>query len=170
MTLARKARAFWPLLIIAFAVDCTSKRAVVESLETPGASHEVLGDLLRFTLVYNQGAAMGLLGPWSKELLGLVSLAAVVVCFRWYRKAPPDATILGAATALVIAGALGNGWQRLLVSRGVVDFIDIGIGTSRFWVFNIADVALHVGAALLVVVLLRESRRRAEAEAPPGVA
>lgn len=165
MTLARKARAFWPLLIIAFAADCTSKHAVVESLETPGTSLEILGDLVRFTLVYNQGAAMGLLGPWAKEFLGLLSLVAVVIFFRWYWKAPPDATVLGAATALVIAGALGNGWQRLLASPGVVDFIDVGIGTSRFWVFNIADVSLHLGAALLVVVLVRESRQGATSDA-----
>lgn len=161
MTLARKTRVFWPLLLVVLLSDCTTKRVAVASLESPGASQEVLGETVRFTLVYNEGAAMGLLGPWAKEFLGVFSLLAAAFFFTWYRKAPPEATALGAATALVIAGALGNGWQRLLAPRGVVDFIDVGFGAHRFWVFNVADVAVNLGAILLFLVLMRETPMRA---------
>jgi signal peptidase II len=161
MTLARKTRVFWPLLLVVLLSDCTTKRVAVASLESPGASQQVLGETVRFTLVYNEGAAMGLLGPWAKELLGVFSLVAAAFFFAWYHKAPPEATALGAATALVMAGALGNGWQRLLAPGGVVDFIDVGIGAHRFWVFNVADVAVNLGAILLLLVLMRETRMQA---------
>jgi signal peptidase II len=163
MPIPRKARVFWPLLMVVFLADCSSKAAAVESLETVGTSHEVLGDLLRFTLVYNTGAAMGLLGSWAKELLGVVGIGATLLFFGWYRRAPSGAMSLAAALALVTAGALGNAWQRLLAPRGVVDFIDIGHGATRFWVFNVADIAVHVGAVMLLVVLWHAERRQVEA-------
>jgi signal peptidase II len=70
---------------------------------------------------------------------------------------------VAAATAFLIAGALGNAWQRLLAPNGVVDFIDVGFGDTRFWVFNIADVAVYVGAGLL---LLAASRTPTSARRP----
>ena len=160
MTINAKARIFWPLLLVVLLADCGTKYVAEEMLQLPGTSHDVIGDFLRFTLVYNTGAAMGLLGSWAKELLGAVGIVATVMFFGWYRRAAASATALAAALALVIAGALGNAWQRLLVSRGVVDFIDVGYGSTRFWVFNVADIAVHVGAVLLFVVLWREERRK----------
>lgn len=160
MTIPRKARIFWPLLLVVLLADCGTKYAAEEALQFPGTSHDVLGDLLRFTLVYNTGAAMGLLGSWAKELLGAVGIVATIMFFGWYRRATAGSTALAAALALVIAGALGNAWQRLFVSRGVVDFIDVGYGGTRFWVFNVADIAVHVGAVLLFAVLWREERRK----------
>jgi signal peptidase II len=159
MTIPRKARIFWPLLLIVFLADCSTKEIAEEALRHPGASQDIVGDLLRFTLVYNTGAAMGLLGPWAKELLGAVGIAATIMFFGWYRRAAASATALSAALALVMAGALGNAWQRLFVPRGVVDFIDVGLGSTRFWVFNVADIAVHVGAVLLFFVLWREDRK-----------
>lgn len=159
MALARKTRVFWPLFLVIVLSDCTTKYAAVASLEVEGSSREVIGEAVRFTLVYNEGAAMGLLGPWAKELLGAFSIVAAVMFFVWYRKAPSGATALAAATALVMAGAVGNGWQRLLSSQGVVDFVDVGVGTHRFWVFNVADVAVNVGAILLFIVLFHPNAR-----------
>lgn len=159
MPIPRKARVFWPLLLVVLLADCTTKYAAEEALQLPGASEEVVGDLLRFTLVYNTGAAMGLLGPWAKELLGAVGIVATIMFFGWYRRAAAGAAALAAALAMVIAGAIGNAWQRLLAPRGVIDFIDVGYGSSRFWVFNVADIAVYVGAVLLFVVLWRGERR-----------
>jgi signal peptidase II len=158
MTLARKARVFWPLLFVVLLSDCTTKYAAEASLGVEGVSHEIIGETLRFTLVYNRGAAMGLVGPWAKEALGLLSVVLAIVVFVQYRRAPRGAVALAAATALVIAGALGNGWQRLFSARAVVDFIDVGIGANRFWVFNVADVAVHAGVILLLFLIGREPR------------
>jgi signal peptidase II len=159
MIIPRKARVFWPLLLIVLLADCSTKEIAESTLLHPGASRDVAGEFLRFTLVYNTGAAMGLLGSWAKEILGVVGIGATVMFFGWYRRAAAGATALAAALALVMAGAMGNAWQRLLAPRGVVDFIDIGLGDSRFWVFNVADIAVHAGAMLLFVVLWREERR-----------
>ena len=63
------------------------------------------------------------------------------------------------AVSLVGAGAIGNIIDRLRFKAGVVDFLDIGIGAHRWWVFNIADSAVTVGAILLLVSFLLEERR-----------
>jgi len=157
-SLRTKARIFWPLLLVVFLADCSSKELAVEALGVPGESRDLLGEVVRLTLVYNTGSAMGLLGSWSRELLGLAGVAAAVLFFTWYRRAPVRDHLMAAATAFLMAGALGNAWQRLLAPRGVVDFIDIGLGATRFWVFNIADIAVYVGAGLLLLASARRTR------------
>lgn len=155
--IARKAKIFWPLLLVVLLTDCTTKQVAVESLAPAGTPHEVVGDHVRLTLAYNDRGAMGLpVGPWGKQLLGLLGVAVSAVLFRWYRRAGPNSTLLAAAVALYIAGALGNAWGRLASPRGVVDFIDVGLGSYRFWIFNVADVALFVAAGLLLVLFARE--------------
>ncbi len=64
------------------------------------------------------------------------------------------------AAWLLWAGAAGNLWDRVRSPRGVVDFIDVGLGGWRFWIFNVADVAITLGAVLLAVTLAREDRAR----------
>jgi signal peptidase II len=64
---------------------------------------------------------------------------------------------------------VGNLIDRVRSTRGVVDFIDIGIGNTRFWTFNIADAAITIGAILLAVTLWRtEGSADARAGAPPA--
>jgi signal peptidase II len=53
---------------------------------------------------------------------------------------------------------LGNAWERLFSPRGVVDFIDLGIGTIRFWTFNVADIAITLGAGLLALTFWRAEK------------
>ena len=152
--LAPKARLFWPLALTVLCADCATKRAVVERLESGPGSQEVVGDFIRFTLAYNPGAAMGLpLGTrWLLVAMALGVLGTLVV---FYRRTAPDDWRFAAALALVIGGALGNLIDRLRSERGVVDFIDIGVGDARFWVFNIADIGVMTGAAILAVLLWR---------------
>lgn len=57
--------------------------------------------------------------------------------------------------ALVASGALGNLLDRVRSPRGVVDFIDVGVGSWRFWTFNLADAAIVAGGVLLVSALQR---------------
>ena len=155
----KRTRIFWPLLITVFLADCTTKRAAVESL-SPGTPHEVIGETIRFNLTFNNSAAMGLpAGEHGKEILGILSLLIVGVLGIWYRRFGSRDALLSGALALVIAGALGNAWERLLSPRGVVDFIDIGVGALRFWTFNVADVAINFGACFLAIALWRKERR-----------
>jgi len=149
--LSNKARIFWPLLGTVLLADCTSKRAAVETL-IPGAPREVVGAVVRFSLSYNDGAAMGLpMGPHAREILGIFSLFIVAFLFALYVRARPRQLLLSAALGLLIAGALGNAFERLFSGRGVVDFIDVGLGITRFYTFNVADVAVSIGAILMLI-------------------
>jgi signal peptidase II len=153
----RKARLFWPLLLALVLADCGSKRLVEESLP-PHTPHEVVGDLVRFTLGYNPGAAFGLnVGGASRVVFTVLTFLALIALGFMYRATPPDRRIEVAALALVSGGAIGNLIDRLRAGQ-VVDFIDIGIGASRFWTFNIADAGITLGALLLVVAFLKEPR------------
>ena len=165
----KRTRIFWPLLIGVFLTDCTTKRAAVESL-SPGTPREVVGEAVRFNLTFNDSAVMGLpAGDHGKEVLGFLSLIVAGFLGMWYRRSGSRDALLSGALALVIAGALGNGWERLLSPRGVVDFIDVGVGALRFWTFNVADIALTVGAGLLAIALWRgESSEGAQPAGPGG--
>ena len=78
---------------------------------------------------------------------------------RIYRRTSPHDARRAAALALVCGGAVGNLLDRLRTARGVVDFIDIGIGRYRFWTFNVADVGVTLGALALALLLWSEERR-----------
>ncbi len=159
MNWSPKSKAFWPLLSTLVLADCGTKRLAVEHLSPPYIPHEVAGDWLRLTLAYNRGAAMGLsLGAYSRLGLALVAALSLVVLSKLYRRSPAGDWVRATALALVAGGALGNLLDRLRSPRGVVDFIDLGIGDLRFWTFNLADLAITCGAILLAVQLAREGR------------
>jgi signal peptidase II len=90
-----------------------------------------------------------------------------VVLFFMYRATPVSDRLRRVSIALVTGGALGNVVDRIRSPRGVVDFFDFGIGTLRWPVFNVADIAVTTGAILLAISLWREDadqRRTAAAE------
>ena len=154
---ARKARWFWLVLATLVLSDCSTKELVVSSFGADAGPHPVLGEWVRLTLAYNPGAAMNLsFGGASRIVFSGVAVAAIAALLFLYRRTAPDAALRAGALALVTGGALGNLLDRLQSARGVVDFIDIGVGGTRFWTFNLADVGVSVGAVLLAVVLWRE--------------
>jgi signal peptidase II len=157
-SILRKARVFWPLLFLLVLSDCATKRWAEAHL-TERNPRPAVGDVVQWTLAYNRSAAMGIsLGAASRPLLVLATLVALVALVRCYRDAAPGEIGVAASTALVAGGALGNLLDRVRWSGGVVDFIDIGVGGTRFWIFNVADVGVTVGAALLALLLLRRER------------
>jgi signal peptidase II len=144
--------------------DCTTKNLAVERLSPAHVPHDVLGDWLRLTLTYNAGGVMGLsLGPYSRIGFAALAVAALAVLVHFRRTAPGTATGPTVGLALVMAGAAGNLLDRLRSARGVIDFIDVGIGSLRFWTFNIADACLTTGAVLLALALWRPLRPRGAA-------
>lgn len=160
-----KARAFWPLLFLLVFTDCATKRLAEAHLTSLDAPREVVGDVVRFTLAYNPGAAFGFtpLGPASRWLFSGIAVLMTGLFFHWYLKAAPHDRPFATALGLISGGALGNLLDRLRSPQGVVDFIDIGIGDARFWTFNLADVGLTVGATILAVILWRrESELQAQ--------
>lgn len=119
----------------------------------------VLGDFFRLTYIFNRGAAFGIhLGEWSRVAFSILPVVAAVLLFLMYRQTPwSDRTRL-ISIALVTGGAIGNLIDRVRSSRGVVDFFDVGFGTMRWPVFNVADIGVTIGALLLAVSLWREEQ------------
>jgi signal peptidase II len=160
---------FWPILLVIAVVDVITKAAAERLLLPRGIPHEVLGNTLRFTLVYNPGAAFGLnLGPQSRWIFAALTLVALVILGRLYRTTRPAHATRVVALALVCAGAIGNLFDRMRSFFGVVDFIDVGVGDARWPTFNVADMAVSVGAGLLAWVLWQEDRE-ARADEAMGV-
>ena len=153
---------FWPVLLGVLLVDVVTKAIAVSALAPQRLPHSVIGEAVRLTLVYNPGAAFGLhLGPHSRAIFTVLTLAALVILWRLYRATLQFDTRRVLALALVCAGAIGNLTDRIRSSRGVVDFIDIGTETWRWPTFNVADMAVTSGAFLLAAVLWREDREAA---------
>jgi signal peptidase II len=161
--ISRKARIFWPLLALLVLTDCSTKRLVEEHLAPGYPSREVLGEVVRLTLAYNPGAAIGIhAGEWSRVVFTVLALTMLTFLGVMYRKALPGDRWLALGLALVAGGAIGNMLDRLRSARGVVDFIDIGFGSYRFWIFNVADMGVVLGAALLAFLLWQRERNLVE--------
>ncbi|HSB75274.1 MAG TPA: signal peptidase II [Terriglobales bacterium] len=124
------------------------------------ALHEsvtVVPGFFHLTHVENRGAAFGLFAEspseWKIAVLVLFSLVALVVVSALLWKNSHAMTTTGVGLALILGGALGNLWDRLL-SGQVVDFLDFYVGSYHWPAFNLADSAIVVGALLLVTEIL----------------
>jgi signal peptidase II len=159
VTLSPKARVFWPVLLIVLIGDYTTKQLAEAYLAPAHVPHHIAGDVVRLTLAHNGGAAMGLsLGRYSRLALSLAALFVLGVLGRMYFHTPGTARLRAAALALVIGGAIGNLASRLLSPYGVTDFVDLGLGSWRFYTFNVADVGITLGALLFLASVSWEIR------------
>lgn len=154
---SRNARRFWLVVVVILIADIVTKAWAVAALVPHVTTIQVLGDWFQFRLVYNPGAAFGLyLGAYSRWIFLALTVGALVVLWRLYRDTREGDVPRVLALSLVCAGAVGNLIDRVRSERGVVDFIDVGIGALRWPTFNIADMAVSVGAFLLAWVLWGE--------------
>jgi signal peptidase II len=150
------ARIFWPLACLLAVADCSSKRAIEATVPIAGVPKPVIDDVLRFTLLYNQGAAFSTqFGLYQRWVLIAASLLSLLVLARLYHRITQRGRAATVGLALIAGGAAGNLLDRLISAKGVVDFIDVGVRSSRFYVFNVADAGLTVGAVLLAYALSR---------------
>jgi signal peptidase II len=162
----RKAHLFWPVALTWLVIDRITKVLVTRYL-APGERQEFIGDVVRFTLTFNRGGAFGIsLGPASRWILLAVALLMLTVVWWWYRSPRHTQPVQIGGLALIAGGAVGNMLDRLLSARGVVDFIDVGIGDARWWTFNAADAGISVGAGLVLWSIWRlESQSPSPGEA-----
>ena len=136
-------------------VDQSTKLAALELLD-PASSVELLATL-NLVLAYNTGAAFSLLstaGGWQRWLFIGLALAICAFIFHWLRDLPRQARLLPLALSLIIGGAVGNVIDRVRIGA-VVDFIDFHVGDWHWPAFNVADSAICIGAALLVLGMFR---------------
>ncbi len=159
---------FWVVLVSVVALDRVTK-IVAESALAGDRIIGVVGDVVRLRLVYNPGAAFGIhVGAYSRWFFLGIAIVAVWLLRRMWIEASPTDTLRRWAVAIVAGGAAGNMIDRVLSSRGVVDFIDVGLqpASLRWPTFNVADIAVTCGAVALALSLWREDAERRRAVQP----
>lgn len=130
--------------------------------------HAVLSfayDTIRLQYVENRGAFLGVgaaLPEPARALLFISGVAVVLMGILGYAalQATVPTTIVG--LALIAGGGIGNLIDRVAHDGGVIDFLNLGIGAVRTGIFNLADVAILIGAVLVVVQIKRRSRASAK--------
>ena len=138
---------FWLAAIVNITIDIISKRAIVENLRIERTSIPIIPNVFHFTYIRNHGAAFSMLEgqPWLAWLSLLVSIALITIgIFRTFSNIWEQ---LG--FGLILAGAAGNGIDRLFFGGSVVDFIDLKI--INFAIFNWADVSINLGIFCLLI-------------------
>lgn len=161
---ARNLTAYWVVAALTLCVDLLTKWAITTSLQL-GQSLPLIEPFLRLTYVRNTGAAFSLLAnlnsPWRSVFLIVVpALAFVFLAVLAHREKHRGLTLM-LPLGLVSGGAIGNLLDRLATGT-VVDFIDMGLGSLRWPVYNAADSAVVIGVCWLMFLTLRESPRRSE--------
>lgn len=140
-------------LLIASAVvvlDQVTKLWIVNGVMAPPRVIEMTS-FFNVVMVWNTGASFGLFStdsPWTRYLLAAVALIIVVALCLWLRRA--QSRWLAAALGIVIGGAVGNVIDRF-VYGAVADFLDFHLAGYHWPAFNVADIAITVGVAMLVL-------------------
>jgi signal peptidase II len=155
---------WYGLAALVVVLDQYSKGLAESALEY-GRPLEVFS-WFNLTLQYNTGAAFSFLsdaGGWQRYFFSAVAVVISAVLVAWLYRMPRQQRLLALALALILGGALGNVWDRLVLGH-VVDFISVHYGGRYFPAFNLADSAISVGAALMIFDSLfgREGGRSAE--------
>ena len=153
-----KRAALWCSLLLVLLVDVGTKY-LAHTRIAEGDTVPVVGDAIRLTLLYNPGAAFGVhLGDHSRWIFAALASVILVWLFSMYCAAGHGDRTRALALGSVSGGALGNIMNRLWSDRGVVDWIDVGVGSHRWPAFNVADIGVSVGACILVAVLWRANK------------
>jgi len=164
VTLRERLRLLVPVVVVSVILDQVTKLWAQEYLVDAGRL-PYLRDMVRIEYALNEGAFLGLGSTWSAAtrfwvLTVATSLVLAVVTVSALRQ--KDSTRMHVvALALILGGGLGNLIDRALHDGVVVDFLNLGIGSLRTGIFNVADVALTVGVAML---FLRPQTARAGRE------
>lgn len=141
------------LSLLVLILDQASKLAVAGSMEL----YQSIPLLPMFNLlhVHNTGAAFSFLsdaGGWQRWFFAAMALVISVILTVWLNRLNKQETLLAAALALVLGGAIGNLIDRLAYGY-VIDFLDVYYQNWHWPAFNIADSAITVGVILLILVL-----------------
>jgi len=139
------------LAVLTIILDFATKQMALSYLEY-GQSVYVL-PVFDLTLLYNPGAAFSFLagaGGWQRWFFTIIAIGVSLALCVWLMKLKPHEKWLSAALCLVIGGALGNLYDRLVYGH-VIDFIHVHWDKNYFPAFNIADSAITLGAIMLIV-------------------
>ncbi len=146
---------FWTIGILA--LDLLTKKLALTNI-SPWEPIEIIPGLFNLVLTYNSGTAFGLFASEQGTAQGLKMAALATISLLpfiyFYVKAQREDSLQLVALGLIWGGALGNIYDRFRWGA-VVDFLDFYIGKYHWPAFNIADIAICVGAGLLAISILR---------------
>ena len=139
---------YFAIAALVVILDQSSKRIIGELFKYSGGT-DVIDGFFRISLSKNRGAVFGILSNTKHLLLVITIISISVLGFFSYRMryAPAHKRV---CLGLILGGAFGNLIDRLAAGE-VLDFIDVGFGLHRWPTFNVADIAVTIGAVLLIL-------------------
>ncbi len=140
--------------VIIVALDQWSKHLASTELSY-GLPVEIL-PVVNLTLQHNTGAAFSFLadaGGWQRWFFTIVSAVVSIVLVVWISRLRSEQLLMIASLSCILGGAMGNLWDRVVLGY-VVDFISVHYESSYFPAFNIADAAITIGAALMILDMI----------------
>jgi signal peptidase II len=152
-------RFLW-LALLTLVLDQYTKGLVVEHIELYQAVQ--VNSFFNLTHVYNYGAAFSFLhdaGGWQRWFFTVVAFAVVTMLLWWLKQLSRSQVILPMAFCLIIGGALGNAYDRLVLGH-VIDFLVVYYQEWVWPAFNVADSAICLGAVLLIVDMFKNKEQK----------
>ena len=157
--LAQKSGLVWLWLsLLLLVIDFATKTLVVNTMAYQESIN--LLPVFSITYVHNYGAAYSFLseaGGWQRWFLSFIAIAISALLVWWLKRLPATNKILCSAYALVLAGAIGNLYDRVAYGY-VIDFIHVFYKNSHFPVFNIADMSINIGFIILLYNIFKNNR------------
>lgn len=150
---------YYLIALAVIAIDQITKWLIVKNMEL-GESIPIIDNVLYITSHRNRGAAWGILQNqmWFFYIITVIFVIGVIYYIQKYGK---QDRFLGLSLALILGGAIGNFIDRVW-RKEVVDFIHTYIFSYNFPVFNVADSALCIGVALIMIQTLLEGKKAKE--------
>jgi len=161
-------RRIWPIwsyyaiAVAVFFMDYFSKKIISRNVDVNTETIPVIGDFFVISHIRNRGAAFGMLQ--EQRLFFIVITIAVVAGILWYlhRSYKTGSLLLMIALAVILGGAVGNFLDRARHGE-VVDFLQFNFGSYTFPLFNLADTAICVGVALVILDALLSTKQENKA-------
>lgn len=153
--------------VIIIALDQWTKYLASAELSY-GLPVEIL-PVFNLTLQHNTGAAFSFLadaGGWQRWFFTIVSAVVSIVLVVWLSRLRSEQSLMIASLSCILGGAIGNLWDRVVLGY-VVDFISVHYGTWYFPTFNIADMAITIGAGLMILDIILNPEQHKD-DARPG--
>ena len=149
-------RATLALIALALIAADRGSKMLVDGADL-GMPQQLIGSFVQIIRGENRGGLFGIV-QGSAPLLAALSVGVILALVIFHeRERLPQVTPVTVGVGLLIGGAIGNLIDRLAFGY-VLDFIDVGVGSLRFWTFNIADAGISFGIVILLVDTLWRSR------------
>lgn len=149
------------LAAVVILADQITKQLVIRSVEH--FESIVVMELLNLVHMQNRGAAFSMMNEMPPVFFVLLGVGVSIGILIWLRRNPHGQGCVASGLSLILGGALGNVIDRVRLGH-VTDFIDFHVGDWHFAAFNLADTAITIGAGLLILDMILESRRARQAQ------